>query len=573
MIAPSTQRPPVSPAGIRGNVSTRRLILVLAGLMLGMLLASLDQTIVGTAMPRVVAELHGLEHYAWVFTAYMLASTVTVPIYGKLSDIYGRRPFFLGAMLLFLIGSALSGTSQDMTQLILYRGLQGLGAGGMMPIVQAIVGDIFPPAERGKWQGIFSAVFGLASIVGPTLGGWITDNWGWRWVFYVNMPIGVLALLTAGIALPRLSQRTTHRIDYWGSLTLVAAAVPLLLAFSWAGTQYDWASWQIGGLFAIAAVMTAIFLLVERRAAEPVLSLDLFRNDIFSVSVLGTFLVSAGMFGAILYLPLFVQGVLGLSATNSGAVLTPMMLGFIVSSIIGGQIISRTQRYKALALVGLAIASFGMFLLSRMDVATTNGDVVRNMIVTGLGMGVMMALPTIVVQNAFPFSRLGQVTAALTFFRSIGGTIGVAVLGTIVTNSFQRSFEANLSPTLKQIIPPDRLSQFKDPQVLLAPEAVAAIRQGFAALGAQGQALFDQLMQAVRTSLAGAIDNVFLLGTGVMVLAFVTWCFIREIPLRRTNQPESAPAPADAPGAPADGALPAPLGAPAAKAGPPLAQP
>lgn len=457
------------------TLSRGRLFSILIGVILGMLLAALDQTIVGTALPRIVANLGGLDHYAWVVTAYLLASTVSIPIWGKLSDIYGRRTFFILGMVIFLIGSALAGTSQNMTQLIIYRSIQGLGAGAMMPIAMAIIGDIFPPAERGKWQGLIVAVFGLASIVGPTLGGWITDNWGWRWVFYVNMPVGVVAILTAGIVMPKIVIRRQHIIDYLGVVTLIAGAVPLLLAFSWAGTQYAWGSWQVIGSFIFSAVMLVIFVLVELRAAEPIISPQLFKNSIFTISTIAMFLVSAGMFGAILYLPLFVQGVLGNSATDSGVVLTPLMLGFMFSSIVGGQLLSRTGRYKILAIIGFIVAAIGMFMLSRMTPTTTQGEVVRNMLVTGLGIGVMMSLFTIVVQNAFPYRQLGEVTASLTFFRSIGSTMGVAVMGTIMTNGFQNAMQSNIPATLKRIVPADRLAQLENPQLLLAPDFVAKI--------------------------------------------------------------------------------------------------
>jgi EmrB/QacA subfamily drug resistance transporter len=520
---------------LSATLSRGRLFSILLGVILGMLLAALDQTIVGTALPRIVANLGGLDHYAWVVTAYLLASTVSIPIWGKLSDIYGRRTFFILGMVIFLIGSALAGTSQNMTQLIIYRGIQGVGAGAMMPIALAIIGDIFPPAERGKWQGLIVAVFGLASIVGPTLGGWITDNWGWRWVFYVNMPVGVIAILTAGIVMPKIVIRRQHIIDYLGVITLIAGAVPLLLAFSWAGTQYAWGSWQIIGSFIFSAVMLVIFVLVERRAAEPIISPQLFKNSIFSISTIAMFLVSAGMFGAILYLPLFVQGVLGNSATNSGLVLTPLMLGFIFSSIVGGQLLSRTGRYKILAMIGFIIAAIGMFLLSRMTPTTTQGEVVRNMLVTGLGIGVMMSLFTIVVQNAFPYRQLGEVTASLTFFRSIGSTMGVAVMGTIMTNGFQNALQSNIPATLKRIIPANRLAQLENPQLLLAPDFVAKIQHNFAALGPQGLVIFRQLIEAIQKSLSTAITNVFFLGFIIMVLGFVTVLFLREIPLRKSN--------------------------------------
>lgn len=518
------------------TLSTKRIVLVMAGTMLGMLLAALDQTIVGTALPRIIADFNGLEHYAWVVTAYMLASTVTVPIYGKLSDIYGRRLFFLGGMIIFLVGSALAGMSQNMTQLIIFRGLQGLGGGALIPIALVIIGDIFPPSERGKWQGLMTGMFGLASIVGPSLGGWLTDNWGWRWVFYVNMPVGVLALATAGFALPRITQRRAHSIDYLGALLLVAGAIPLLLAFSWAGTDYSWGSVQIIGLLVVAVAILIAFMLVETKAKEPIIAPSLFKNSIFSVSVFAMFLISTGMFGTIIFLPLFIQGVLGHSATNAGAVLTPMMLGFMVSSFIGGMLMSKTGRYKVLTLSGFAVASAGMFLLSRMTVGSTDVQVIRNMVITGLGIGVMMSLFTIIVQNAFPFNRLGEVTSSLQFFRSIGGTIGVALFGSVMINRFSQGFDANLPSTLMEGIPADRLAAVKNPQVLLSPEATAQVRDSFNALGAQGLDLYNQLMLVIRDSLASAITDLFGVGMGIMILGLVTCLFLREIPLRKSNQ-------------------------------------
>jgi EmrB/QacA subfamily drug resistance transporter len=525
------------PQALSSTLSRGRLIAILIGVMLGMLLAALDQTVVGTALPRIVANLGGLEHYAWVATAYLLASTVSIPIYGKLSDIYGRRIFFISGMVIFLIGSALSGTSQNMTQLIIYRGIQGLGAGAMMPLAMAIIGDIFPPSERGKWQGLITSVFGLATILGPILGGTITDNWGWRWVFYVNMPIGVIAILTAGIVMPRALRRVQHTIDYVGAAALIGFAVPLLLAFSWAGTQYDWGSWQIIGLFIFSVVMLVAFIFIELRAAEPIISPRLFKNSIFLVSTIAMFMLSAGMFGAILYLPLFVQAVTGSSATNSGVVLTPMMLGFMFSSIVGGQILSRTGRYKILAIFGFIVAAIGMFLLSRMSATTSNGLISLNMIVTGLGIGVMMSLFTIVVQNAFPFRQLGQVTAGLTFFRSIGSTMGVAVMGSIMTNGFQSALQTNLPPALAKSVPPS----LQNPQVLLDPTVLSSLQRSFAAQGAQGLTLFHVFFEAVKVSLASAIDSVFFLGFIVMLLGLISVLFLREIPLRKSHNAQVVP--------------------------------
>jgi EmrB/QacA subfamily drug resistance transporter len=529
-------RRPVDTGGAPPELGQRQKVSILVGVLLGMLLASLDQTIVGTAMPRVIAELNGLQHYSWVFTGYMLASTVTVPIYGKLSDIYGRRRFFIGGMILFLAGSALSGYSQDMTQLILFRAVQGLGAGAMMPIAQAIIGDIFLPAERARWQGVMMAVFGLSSIIGPALGGIITDNWGWRWVFYVNMPVGAVALIAAGLVLPAHSRHRDHRIDYLGATVLAAAAVPLLLAFSWAGTEYPWSSPQVVGLLAWSLVAWVAFFFIESRAVEPVINPRLFKNRIFAVSVVATFLVAGGMFGATMFLPLFVQAVVGISATGAGAVLTPMMLGFMVSSTVGGQILARTGRYKIPALTGFAIATAGMLLLSQMNAATTAVEVVRNMAVVGLGIGVMMSLFTIVVQNAFPLNRIGEVTASLQFFRSIGGTISVAILGTLMTSRFQEAFTHHLPPSLAAAVPPERLAALHNPQVLLAPDATAQIQESFAVLGPQGQILFQELMSAIRDSLAEAITGLFVVGAAAMVLGLIVTLFLQEIPLRTSRQ-------------------------------------
>lgn len=527
--------PTVAPAGeIEDTAQQRhRLALILPGLLLGLLLAALDQTIVGTAMPRVIAELRGLEHYAWVFTAYMLTSTVTVPLYGKLSDIYGRRTVFLFGMAVFLLGSALSGMAQTMTQLIVFRAIQGLGGGALFPIAIAIVGDLFPPAERGKWQGLFAAVFGFSAIIGPSLGGWITDHWGWRWVFYVNMPIGALALLTTGLTMPKLASGRQHRVDYLGAALLVAGVTPLLLALSWGGTEYPWGSAQIIGLFAVSVVLLAWFVVVELRSPEPILDLRLFRNRVYTPTLLAAFLIAIGMFGTILYLPLFVQAVLGRTATNSGAVLTPMMLAFVVSSVVGGQLLSRTGRYKALAIGTVALAVVGMFLLSRMDTSASNATVVRNMVVLGLGIGTTMSLFTIVVQNAFPPERLGEVTSALTFFRSIGGTVGAAVLGTVMTNQFQSELATRIPSDLRALVPADRLAAMENPQVFMSPEAMEAMRQQAASLGPQGQQLFDVLLSAIRQSLAIALEHVFLAGTLILVVALVCTLLIPEIPLRR----------------------------------------
>jgi len=356
--------------------------------------------------------------------------------------------------------------------------------------------------------------------------------------------MGAIAILTAGFVLPKFVNKRKHIIDYLGAVTLVAGTIPLLLAFSWAGTQYAWGSWQIFGLFVFSVVMLSIFVLIEMRAAEPIITPRLFTNSIFLISVIAMFLVSAGMFVAILYLPLFAQGVLGESATNSGVVLTPMMVGFIFSSIVGGQLLSRTGRYKFLAIFGFAVAAIGMFLLSRMAVTTTQGELIGNMIISGLGGGVLLSLFTIVVQNAFPYRQLGEVTASINFFRAIGATIGVTVMGAIMTNAFQSDLQSNMPQALTRLASARHLplAQLQNPQLLLAPDVVAKIQHGFAAFGAQGLALFHQLIEAIRVSLSSDITNVFFLGFIIMLLGLFSLLFLREIPLHKSTTAQPAEA-------------------------------
>lgn len=521
--------------GLQGQVPQRQIVLILISVMLGMLLSAIDQTVVGTAMPRIVADLHGLKEYAWVTTSYLLASTVMVPLYGKLSDLYGRKPFYLLGMALFLLGSALSGTSQNMTQLILYRGIQGLGAGAMMPIVLAIIGDVFPPSERGKWQGLLMAVFGFASILGPWAGGAITDSWGWRWVFYVNMPFGALALIFCMIALPSIYRKTDHRVDYAGAAILVVAAVPMLLGFSWAGNQYSWGNWHVLGSFAFSIVAWLGFFYWESKATEPIIAPSLFKNRIFSISVATSFFVAMGMFGAIMYIPLFMQAVVGDSAQRSGVMLTPMMLGFMVSSIVGGQIMSRTGKYKILTLVSLLISILGIYLLSRMGPTATNAVVVRDMIVTGLGIGSLMSLFTIVVQNAFSFSLMGVVTANLQFFRSIGSTVGIAIFGSLLTSRFSHELSKKIPASVVKVLPHHALRAISNPSVLLSPQANRQLQKSFQHFGPRGIVLVHELLFGVRSALASGTHVVFLFGAMLMVAAFLLSLSLQEIPLRKGN--------------------------------------
>ena len=518
------------------TLSRRRIIFVLTSIILGMLLSALDQTVVGTAMPRVVADLNGLQHYAWVATAYLLASAVSMPIWGKLSDAYGRKRFFMVGMVLFVIGSALCGQSRSMVELIGFRALQGLGAGAMLPITQAILGDIFPPAQRARWAGVLMSVFGVATIVGPLLGGWITDNIGWRWTFYVNLPVGVIAFVFAAWALPGHVQLRKHSIDWLGTACLVAAAVPLLLAFSWAGSEYAWSSPMTIGLFVFSVLMWGAFYLREMRAEEPVLNPRLFHNHVFTVSTVASAIQSAAMFGAIMFLPLFVQGVMGKTATNSGTILMPMMLAAIVSSIGAGQLLARTGRYKLVVIAGFVAVSVGGFLLSRMTLATSSATLVVYMAIMGLGLGVAMSTFTVIVQNQYPTHRLGEVSAGLQFFRSIGSTVGLAVFGTILNSRFASSLAASLPDQLKGLATdPATAAQFNNPQVLLSVPAKSHLLQLFGQFGDQAQKLFDAFMGAVRHSLEFAISDVFFLAFLISIAGFVAVLFLKEVPLRRSH--------------------------------------
>jgi EmrB/QacA subfamily drug resistance transporter len=525
------------------QMGTRVRLLVMAGTLLGLFTAAMDQTIVGTAMPRVVAHLGGYEHYSWVFTGFMVVSTTAVPIVGKLTDMYGRKFFFLGGIAIMMLGSALCGMSQSMIQLIAFRGIQGLGAGTIMATAFAIIGDVFPPAQRARWAGLMSGVYAAASVVGPLIGGYITDNLNWRWVFYVNLPLGAVAISVFFSVMPSVRSRLRHQLDYWGVTMLILAVVPLLLAFSWANEQYPWLSAQIIGLLAFAALAGLAFAAVEMRAAEPILPPALFRHPIFLVSAGATFLTAMSMFGSIVYLPLFVQGVIGSSATNSGLVTMPMMLSLSITAAIVGQILSRWGRYRIIAVVGLAVMSSGMFLMSRMDVTSTNAIATRNMIVVGMGLGAIMPIFVLVVQNALPYRMLGVSTAAIQFFRSVGGTMGVAIMGSVVNSSFSAELTAQTTPEVRESVPPDLIERLQDPQTLLNADVLAGLRSAFEGLGGQGLVLFDQVKLATRTALALAIADAFLLGMAIALVALVVAFFLKEIPLAKTwAVPEEAAA-------------------------------
>ena len=425
--------------------------ILLIGLLLGIFFASLDQTVVGTAMPRIVGELGGLSMMAWVTTAYMLTSTTIVPIAGKLSDIFGRRIMYVGGIAIFMLGSMLCGTSTNMTQLILFRGLQGIGGGILMPMAMTIIGDIFPPEKRGKWQGIITGVFGLSSIVGPTIGGWFVDNSTWRWVFYVNVPVGILAAITVFIGL-RGEKPVENRvsIDYTGALTLIISIVSLLLGLSLGGKDFAWDSAQILGLFGAFIVFGAIFIFVELKAEDPILNMHFFQNKVFVGTNIVGFLMGMGMFGAMMFLPLFMQGVIGISATQSGNSLIPMMLGMMVSSILGGQFVTKFK-FRTIFISGSSLMALSLYLLSTMNVNSTSLTVSLYIIILGLGMGLIMPTLTLAVQTAFSIEQRAVVTSATQFFRSIGSTLGVTILGVVLNNRSTTLLDKNFFPLTDKI--------------------------------------------------------------------------------------------------------------------------
>ncbi|WP_374018742.1 MDR family MFS transporter [Paenibacillus thiaminolyticus] len=524
------------------HLSEKRKLTIMIAIMAAMFFSAINQTIIGVAMPRIIAKLGGMDYYTWAITIYLLTSTVATVLVGKLSDIYGRKPFILTGIALFMLGAFLCGFSADIFQLIAFRGIQGMGAGIIMSTAFTAVGDLYAPRERAKWMGIMSGVFGLSSVLGPPLGGYLVDHLDWRWVFWMFLPLGIIAFFMIISLFPKVERKVGESIDYWGSVFLTTTIVPLLLAFSWAGDgvgKYAWGSWQIIGLFSVTLVSLIIFILVEMKVKSPVLPLSLFRNGIVTVSNLAGFVLNAGMMGAIIYVPFFVQGVKGISPTYSGYVTMPMSVVMILCTAFIGQFISKTGKYKKMAIGGLLIMTFGMVLLHFMTPDTAIYITVIYMCIVGLGLGISMPVFSLTIQNAVEPQQLGVATASSQLFRSLGGTIGIAVMGTVM-NSHMTSKMTELGAASgaaggqMQIDPKyaEPLKEVMNPQTLLdQPKLESIISQ----LPPELQSMVDNLVHMVREALSYGVTSTFLTGAIVTAVAVILTFFLKEIPLRSAN--------------------------------------
>jgi EmrB/QacA subfamily drug resistance transporter len=524
------------------QLDRRELALVIGGLLLSLFLAALNQSIVNTAIPRIVSELNGFETYAWIITAYMLSSTSVIPIVGKLGDLYGRKPFLLGGAAYFVVTTALCGLAQNMPQLIVVRALQGLGGGVLMATAFAAVAYVLPPAQRARMQGLFSGVFALSSVLGPLLGGYLTDNLSWRAVFYVNVPFGLAALLLLWHAYPeRHKPGKRLPIDVQGAVVLMIATVMLLLALSVGGHAYAWDSPVILGLFGGTGFALVLFLWIESRAPDPILPLGMFRDNVIAISAFGATVQSMGIFGSSVFIPLFVQGVIGTNATISGSIVAPMTLTMLFASVTNGQLIAHTGRYKPFALAGFLVGTLGLLVLSTMGTGASYLAIVLNMFVLGLGIGFVGPTLTLASQSAARPAELGVVTSLLQFGRSVGNTIGTAIFGSILTLRFLPEMQAALPEDVAVALPGPVLAMTQNPQALLDPASAGALRLAVAQSLPEVPAAADLVFGALRSGLAGSLHWVFLASAGIFGSGFLACLFLREVPIPgRSSQAQAA---------------------------------
>lgn len=518
------------------QLDQRKKVTIMISIMAAMFFAAINMTIVGTSLPKIIAKIGGMEYFDWVFTIYMLTSTITAMLVGKLSDIYGRKIFILIGIAVFMIGAFLSGTSDTIYQLILYRGIQGLGGGMIMSSSFTTIGDLFSPRERGRWQGLMGAVFGLSSLFGPTLGGYIVDNFDWHWIFWVFLPMGFIAFALIWKLYPSHQRAEKEPVDYLGSFLLTVMIVTLLLGFTWAGGKYDWLSFEIIGLFSLTILALIAFIAVERKAKSPVLPLYLFKNSVFTVSNIAGMLVGMGMFGTIMYVPFYVQGVQGHSATTSGLIEMVMTISMVTASAIAGNMITKTGKYKMIAILGLIVMAGGLVANSTLDVHSSLTKLIIQLIVVGIGLGMTMPVFQVTVQNAVAHKYLGVATSAMQVFRQIGGTIGVAVMGSIMGNLMADKMKSlqpeNISAPSEMPNMPGEMTSLQNPQVLMDSSKLEEIRSQ---LPGQFAEVFDQFISMLKEALTYSLSGVFLFGAGIVVLALILTFFLKEVPLRETN--------------------------------------
>jgi EmrB/QacA subfamily drug resistance transporter len=517
----------------QSGLPKRQVMTALIGTMFTMFLGSVFMTVTSTAMPRIVADLSGFSQYTWVQTSYIIMESIGLPLAGKLSDMYGRKLVLVIGMVIFVLGTLLSGFSTSMNQLIIFRAVQGLGFGAMSALGFIIIADLFPPHERGKYMGLMAGVFGVSTVIGPTLGGFITDALSWRWCFFLSTPLGIAIIAIFIFLFPALRPSIEKpRIDYLGIITMTLFIVPLIMGLSWAGVEYTWGSPVIIGLFVFSAVMLVAFVLVEKQAVEPIIPMNLFRSRVVSVSSIVVFLQGASFFPVMTFVPLFFQGVLGASATGSGGFMTPMMLGMAFGSFISGQLLSRTGgHYRIQGTIAFGIAGVGFFMLSGMSPATTFVAATVYLVIAGFAAGVLMPVHTIAVQNSVPYSVLGTATSLVSFLRPLGGVVGLAITGAVLNNRFASSFLANISPEVTSAVPPAELTGIiENPQAIIDPAAYDSMQGIFEGMGANGLSLFDQLIATLREALSSAIAQIFFIFLVITLLAMAANMFLKGVP-------------------------------------------